>query len=122
MPSRKGQAYAKTEAQPTSLKTFHSLLPQWTANGALEVEMLAESEDHLAYNVTRCRYSEMYREMGLEEIGHVLSCGRDGTFCTGYNPSIKLERTQNPHARAIPTAIFGIDSNRTENTADKSNA
>ena len=89
-----GEAYAKTQTQPTSLRAFHSLLPQWTANGALEIEMLGESDDRLAYNVTRCRYSEMYREMGLEEIGHVLSCGRDGTFCTGYDPRIKLERTQ----------------------------
>ncbi len=32
--------------------------------------------------------------MGLAEIGHILSCGRDGTFCTGYNPKISLERTQ----------------------------
>ena len=33
-------------------------------------------------------------EMGLAEIGGLLSCGRDGTFCTGYDPRIKLERTQ----------------------------
>ena len=33
-------------------------------------------------------------EMGLAEIGHILSCGRDGTFCTGFNPKISLERSQ----------------------------
>ena len=42
----------------------------------------------------RCRYAEMYREMGLGHIGHLLSCNRDGVFCTGYDPRIKLERTQ----------------------------
>ena len=89
-----GQAYAEAQDEPTSLLGFHSLLPQWTANGALEVEMLEEGETKVNYNVTRCRYSEMYREMGLAEIGHLLSCGRDGTFCTGYDPRIKLERTQ----------------------------
>ncbi len=89
-----GQAYAEAQDEPTSLLGFHSLLPQWTANGALEVEMLDEGETEVNYNVTRCRYSEMYREMGLAEIGHLLSCGRDGTFCTGYDPRIKLERTQ----------------------------
>jgi hypothetical protein len=36
----------------------------------------------------------MYREMDLADVGHILSCGRDGTFCTGYNPKIKLDRTQ----------------------------
>jgi hypothetical protein len=69
-------------------------MPQWTADGALEVEMLEQTESHLSYNVTRCKYSEMYRAMGIGEIGNLLSCNRDGTFCTGYNPSIKLDRSQ----------------------------
>lgn len=89
-----GQAYAAGEGKQTTLASFHELLPQWTAGGALEVEMLKEAEDEVHYNVTRCKYSEMYKAMGLAEIGHILSCGRDGTFCTGYNPKIKLTRTQ----------------------------
>jgi len=56
--------------------------------------MLVEEDQKVHYNVTRCKYAEMYRDMDLAEIGHILSCGRDGTFCTGYNPKIKLERTQ----------------------------
>jgi len=89
-----GRAYAESEGGETSLESFHALLPQWKANGALEVEMLKETETEVHYNVTRCRYAEMYREMGMGEIGHLLSCNRDGTFCTGYNPNITLERTQ----------------------------
>lgn len=89
-----GQAYAEGLDEPTSLEGFHSLLPQWKANGALEMDMLAETETEVNYNVTRCKYAEMYKEMGLAEIGHLLSCGRDGTFCTGYDPRISLERTQ----------------------------
>ena len=42
----------------------------------------------------RLRYPEMYREMGLGEIGHLLSCQRDATFCEGYDKRLKLERTQ----------------------------
>ncbi|MEM7427457.1 MAG: L-2-amino-thiazoline-4-carboxylic acid hydrolase [Pseudomonadota bacterium] len=89
-----GEAYAKAEGGDRSLLSFHALLPQWKANGALETDILSESETEVSYNVTRCRYAEMYKEMGLAEIGHLLSCGRDGTFCTGYDPRIKLERTQ----------------------------
>ncbi len=89
-----GKAYAQGQAEPTSLARFHALLPQWKADGALEVEMLSETDEAVDYNVTRCKYAEMYREMGLAEIGHLLSCGRDGTFCTGYDPRISLERTQ----------------------------
>jgi hypothetical protein len=36
----------------------------------------------------------MYKEMGLGEIGHLLSCQRDGTFCEGYDQNLKLKRTQ----------------------------
>jgi L-2-amino-thiazoline-4-carboxylic acid hydrolase len=43
---------------------------------------------------TRCRYAEMYRAMGLAELGALLSCNRDGAFCEGYDPRLKLERTQ----------------------------
>ena len=32
--------------------------------------------------------------MGLGEIGHLLSCQRDGTFCEGYDKRLTLKRTQ----------------------------
>lgn len=87
-------AYAESEAGEATLHSFHGLLPQWKAGGALEVDMLKEDENEVHYNVTRCKYAEMYRKMDLADVGHILSCGRDGTFCTGYNPKIKLDRTQ----------------------------
>lgn len=89
-----GKAYADAQEDPTSLLGFHALLPQWMADGALEVELLRETDQNVDYNVTRCRYAEMYKEMGLAHIGHLLSCGRDGTFCTGYDPEIHLDRSQ----------------------------
>jgi hypothetical protein len=36
----------------------------------------------------------MYKSMGLGEIGGLLSCNRDGSFCEGYDPNLKMERTQ----------------------------
>lgn len=90
---QQAQAYAEGQ-EDTSLTGFRATMSQWTANGALEIEMLQETPEAVDFNVTRCRYSEMYREMGLGEIGHLLSCNRDGTFCEGFNPEIKLTRTQ----------------------------
>lgn len=57
-------------------------------------QKLVETDREFAFNVTRCGYAEMYREMGLGEIGHLLSCNRDGSFCDGYDPRIRLTRTQ----------------------------
>ena len=46
------------------------------------------------FNVTCCKYAEMYRDMGLGEIGRLLSCQRDATFCEGYDKRMRLKRTQ----------------------------
>jgi hypothetical protein len=88
-----GQQFAETEPGGTSLESFIKLYELWTMNGALEIEITRQDGAHFDFNVTRCKYSEMYREMGLGKIGHILSCNRDGTFCQGYDPKITLKRT-----------------------------
>ncbi len=73
---------------------FEAIMPQWRAGGALEFDPIETSDEKLDFNMTRCKYAEMYREMGLGDIGHLLSCNRDGDFCIGYNPQMELTRTQ----------------------------
>lgn len=75
-------------------KDFEAILPAWTADDALTIDVKEASPDRLSYDVTRCRYAETYKEMGLAEIGALLSCNRDAAFCEGYNPAMKLERTE----------------------------
>ena len=69
----------------TSLQTFIDRQEMWTRGGALERDVIEQSDTRYRFNVTRCKYAEMYRDMGLGEIGHLLSCQRDGTFCEGYD-------------------------------------
>ena len=76
----------------TSLAEFIKLFELWSADGALEVEVLEATDETFSFDVTRCRYAETYREMGLGHIGHLMSCNRDGTFCEGYDPNLRLER------------------------------
>lgn len=78
----------------TSMQTFIDRQELWTRGGALETVVKEKSDTRYRYDVTRCRYAEMYREMGLGEIGHLLSCQRDGTFCEGYDTRLTLKRTQ----------------------------
>ncbi|MCM5559654.1 L-2-amino-thiazoline-4-carboxylic acid hydrolase [Pleomorphomonas sp. JP5] len=75
-------------------RDFETILPDWTAEDALTIEVREVGPDVLSYDVTRCRYAETYQEMGLSEIGALLSCNRDAAFCEGYNPAMRLERTQ----------------------------
>ena len=56
--------------------------------------MLAQDEVRYDFNVTRCRYAEMYRELGIPELGAVLSCNRDFSLIEGYNTDVTLTRTQ----------------------------
>jgi hypothetical protein len=89
-----GARLAEAIDGPADIDGFAALLPNWQKEDALQIEVLEQSEDSFHFNVNRCRYSEMYREMGLAEIGDLLSCNRDGAFCTGFNPDIKMTRTQ----------------------------
>src|SRR5690606_11405544 len=78
----------------TSLESFQDIQHLWTAGGSLEIDVKERTADTFAFNVVRCRYAETYKKMGLGEIGALLSCNRDGAFCEGYDPRLKLERTQ----------------------------
>ncbi len=44
--------------------------------------------------MTECRYAALYRSLGIEELGSILSCGRDVAFVEGFNAAISLERGQ----------------------------
>jgi hypothetical protein len=67
---------------------------RWRAGGALELDVIRLDDDALEFNVTRCRFAEMYRRLGLEDWGAVLSCGRDGAMVEGFNPGLELTRSQ----------------------------
>ena len=86
-----GQYFAAKAGQ-TSMADFIKLYEHWTADGALEMKVLKADDTAFDFDITRCRYAETYKAMGLGKIGHLLSCNRDGTFCPGYDPKITLER------------------------------
>ena len=89
-----GRQMAAAVGPERSLQTFIDGHEPWLRGDALTIEVKERSDSRYRYNVTRCKYAEMYRDMGLGEIGHLLSCQRDGTFCEGYDARIKLKRTQ----------------------------
>ena len=76
------------------LVEFEKGLELWTRDNALEIEVLERSDTRFYMNVTKCRYAEMYKELGVPELGKVLSCARDFALIEGYNPDITLTRTQ----------------------------
>jgi predicted ArsR family transcriptional regulator len=90
-----GREFAATAADgQADLLAYAEILPLWSAGDALTVDLKEKGAGRLEFDVTRCRFAEMYKELGIPELGAVLSCNRDGAFCQGFNPAIKLTRTQ----------------------------
>ena len=83
-----------TRMGESTLAAFARGIDRWTEGGALELDVIEESSERLSFNVTRCKYAEMYRSLGLADLGGSLSCCRDFALVEGFNPDIKLERTQ----------------------------
>jgi hypothetical protein len=77
-----------------SLAHFVKSKENWVKDDALSIEVRQISEAAYDFDVTRCRYAEMYRLLGIPELGAVLSCGRDFALGEGFNPDLKLTRTQ----------------------------
>ena len=88
-----GSALADSAGGRT-LPQFAATLDRWTADDALRIEPLEQSDDVFSFDVTRCRYAEMYREMGIPELGAIFSCNRDGALMEGFNADAVLRRTQ----------------------------
>ena len=77
-----------------SLTHFAAALEDWKKGDAYRMEVLRQDDDRFDFNVTRCRYAEMYRALGIPEVGALLSCNRDFALIEGFNPDVELERTQ----------------------------
>jgi predicted ArsR family transcriptional regulator len=77
-----------------SLQHFATALEDWKKGDAYRMDVLEQTEERFAFNVTRCRYAEMYRALGIPEVGALLSCNRDFALIEGFNPDVGLRRTQ----------------------------
>lgn len=92
--ARRAGADLARQLGEASLEAFAGSLGRWCEGGALEIRMLERSAERLAFDVTRCRYAEMYRALGLADLGSSLSCRRDFALIEGFNPDVRLTRTR----------------------------
>jgi hypothetical protein len=65
----------------------------WAADNAIVIRILEESEKKLSFDVIRCGYVEIFDAMGMKDLGFCLSCSRDGSFASGFNPRIRMARS-----------------------------
>ena len=62
--------------------------------GSLIVDVVENDEARFGFNVTRCKFMEMYEEMGARDLGFLLSCNRDFAMFEGMAPGLAFDRTQ----------------------------
>lgn len=89
-----GEAVAEALGRD-DLDGFGEVRDSWGgAGGDLTIEAVRHDADHLDFNVTRCRFAELYDRLGARDLGFVLSCGRDFALSEGYSDRLHLVRTQ----------------------------
>jgi hypothetical protein len=88
---RQGRELA-TRLGRNDLQAYAGSVEPWSRNDALQLHILDQNESVLNFDVTKCRYAELYGSLGIEELGSILSCDRDATFIEGFNGEIGLER------------------------------
>ncbi|MBT06130.1 MAG: 2-amino-thiazoline-4-carboxylic acid hydrolase [Rhodospirillaceae bacterium] len=89
-----GATAASTDPKENDIAAFVKLYELWTADEALEMDVLKITETSFDFNITDCQYARMYKKLDIPELGSVLSCGRDKHFCGGFNPQLQLQRSQ----------------------------
>ena len=67
-------------------------ISNWNEGGALEVNMKEDLDSVLSFDVTRCEFANLYKELGFGDIGTLISCDRDASFLEGFDPELELVR------------------------------
>ena len=92
--ARQQGAERAAQSGDNSLAAFADTAGNWRKGNALEIDVLEQNDERYSFNVTRCRYAEMYRSLGMAELGAVLSCNRDFSLIEGFNADVELVRDQ----------------------------
>ena len=92
--AREQGAQLAAQTGGNEMSDFARALAAWKKDDAMQMDVLAENDERYEFNVTRCRYAEMYRALGIPELGAVLSCNRDFALIEGFNSEIQLTRSQ----------------------------
>ena len=66
----------------------------WAGGGGLEIQVLDQTADRLAFDVTLCRYAEFYKELCVEDLGSLIHCSRYHAMVAGFYDGLELTRSQ----------------------------
>jgi hypothetical protein len=90
------QAYAETEEGNEGHfgNQAFSILQMFSEEGALEYEIHEQSDDRLKFNITRCKYAELYKSIDAPELGFLFVCNQDYPFQDAMRDDLVMNRPQ----------------------------
>jgi hypothetical protein len=91
---RYGEEFWRTKNEKNLGKIMASAFKTYAREDALDYEVIGQSQDAFAVDVTGCRYAEFYKELGEPELGFLLVCSADFDTVEGFGPDVELTRTQ----------------------------
>jgi len=89
-----GAQFRQAKQEPDVGKFMASAFRTYAREGALDYDVVEQSEDAFAIDVKGCRYAEFYKELGEPELGFLLVCTADFPTAEGFGGDIRLTRTQ----------------------------
>ncbi len=91
------RSHGEAERQRAHIDSVEALGDRMTngvlREGSLIVDVVEQTDTRFGFNVTRCKFKEMYEEMGAGDLGFLLSCNRDFAMFEGLAPNLDFERT-----------------------------
>jgi hypothetical protein len=75
-------------------KAVSSAFRAYARDDALAYDVIEQTEDVFAFDVTRCAYAEFYKALDEPELGFLLVCTADFATAEGFGPDVALTRTQ----------------------------
>jgi L-2-amino-thiazoline-4-carboxylic acid hydrolase len=87
-------SYAEWQAARTPARNTHPREGNVAQAFPVETEVVEDTDDTFAINMTRCQFAEYFRTIGEPEIGALLTCGVDFAAQAKLRPDWEFARTQ----------------------------
>jgi len=89
-----GEEFWKTKNETDLGNAVSSAFKTYARDDALAYDVVEQTADTFAFDVTRCAYAEFYKALGEPELGFLLVCTADFATAEGFGPDVRLTRTQ----------------------------
>lgn len=89
-----GEKWWRAQGSSDLGQTMAKAFDGFAAGDALGYVVVQQTPDAFEAHVTSCRYAQFYQQLGVPELGFLLTCSADFPLAEGYGAGVQLTRTQ----------------------------